>query len=67
MLGLALLWVFDLNLYTLQALQLSLGATLGEVKRRRESNARVELVLAAFVGSVVVAAVSAAASSNLAE
>ncbi|NJC05815.1 putative PEP-CTERM system histidine kinase [Sphingomonas kaistensis] len=32
MLGLALLWVYDLNLYTLQALGLPLGATLGDIK-----------------------------------
>jgi putative PEP-CTERM system histidine kinase len=32
MLGLALLWVFDLNLYTLQALDLSLGTTLGDLR-----------------------------------
>ena len=32
MLGLALLWAFDLNLYTLQALHLPIGATLGELK-----------------------------------
>ncbi|WP_300974878.1 XrtA/PEP-CTERM system histidine kinase PrsK [Sphingomonas sp. LHG3406-1] len=32
MLGLALLWMFDLNLYTLQALHLALGDTLGEMR-----------------------------------
>ncbi|WP_426266959.1 XrtA/PEP-CTERM system histidine kinase PrsK [Sphingomonas sp. LHG3443-2] len=32
MLGLAMLWVFDLNLYTLQALQLPLGQTLSDLK-----------------------------------
>jgi putative PEP-CTERM system histidine kinase len=32
MLGLALLWVLDLNLYTLQALDLSLGSTLGDLR-----------------------------------
>jgi putative PEP-CTERM system histidine kinase len=32
MLGLALLWVFDLNLYTLQALQLPLGQTLSDLR-----------------------------------
>jgi putative PEP-CTERM system histidine kinase len=32
MLGLALLWIFDLNLYTLQALQLPLGTALTNVK-----------------------------------
>lgn len=32
MLGLATLWVFDLNLYTFQALQLPLGAALSEVR-----------------------------------
>ncbi len=32
MLGLATLWVFDLNLYTLQALQLPLGATLNDIR-----------------------------------